>query len=148
MSTTPAPNKSIWRIDASLDQINALAEGNMVGHLGIAFTAIGADYLTATMPVDARTKQPFGLLHGGASVVLAETIASTASSLVVDLNAYRCVGLEINANHVKSAREGRVIGTARPVHLGRMTQVWEVRIEDETGRLICISRMTMAVVPV
>ena len=113
--------------------------------LGIVFTELGEDFVRATMPVDARTHQPYGLLHGGASVLLAETLGSSAGNLCVADDAM-CVGIEINANHLAGVRDGIVTGTARPLHLGRSTQVWEIRIEDARGRLACISRLTLAVV--
>jgi 1,4-dihydroxy-2-naphthoyl-CoA hydrolase len=115
--------------------------------LGIRITAVGEDWLRGTMPVDARTHQPYGLLHGGASVALAETLGSTAAMLTLDPAQFRAVGLEINANHVRGVREGIVTGTAKALHLGRSTQVWEIRIEDERQKLVCVSRITMAVVP-
>jgi 1,4-dihydroxy-2-naphthoyl-CoA hydrolase len=115
----------------------------MPNHIGIEFTQIGPDFLRGRMPVDARTVQPFGILHGGASVALAETLGSTAAALVIDRTKQRCVGQEINANHVRAASQGFVIGTARPVHLGRRSHVWEIRITDEQDRLVCISRITM-----
>ena len=118
----------------------------MVGHLGIVVTEVGDDYITGTMPVDHRTIQPMGLLHGGASVTLAETLGSVAGSLTVKVGEEYVVGLEINANHVKSARSGLVTGTARPVHLGGRTQIWEIRITNEAGELVCISRLTLAVI--
>ena len=117
----------------------------MVSHLGIDFTGIGADYIEATMPVDHRTKQPMGLLHGGASVVLAETLGSVASSLTLDPDKNFCVGLEINANHLKSVRDGLVRGVAKAIHLGKSTQVWEIKIFTEGDHLCCISRITMAI---
>ena len=129
----------------SLDHLNQTSRDTLVQHLGIVFTAVGEDYLEATMPVDARTKQPMGLLHGGANVVLAETLGSLASSLTIDLSKKACVGLEVNANHLRSVREGLVRGIAKPVHLGRSTQVWEIRIMDEKDKLCCISRLTMAI---
>ena len=113
--------------------------------LGIVFTEIGDDFVRATMPVDARTHQPFGLLHGGASVLLAETLGSTGGGLCVD-DGNMVVGIEINANHLAGVREGIVTGTARALHVGRSTHVWEIRIEDAIGRLVCISRLTLAVV--
>ena len=113
--------------------------------LGIQFTEIGSDYLKATMPVDHRTKQPFGILHGGASVVLAETLGSVGAALVVDLNEYVCVGQEINANHLRSVREGLVTGITKPIHLGSNSHVWEIKIYDQSEKLICISRITVAV---
>ena len=113
--------------------------------LGIVFSELGPDYLRATMPVDARTRQPYGLLHGGASVLLAETLGSTAGGLCVGGDE-GVVGIEINANHLAAVREGTVTATARPLHVGRSTQVWEIRIEDEGGRLACVSRLTLAVI--
>jgi 1,4-dihydroxy-2-naphthoyl-CoA hydrolase len=112
--------------------------------LGIEFTAIGDDFLEGRMPVDKRTTQPLGLLHGGASVALAETLGSVAATLCLDESRF-CVGLEINANHLKGVREGFVTGVSRPVHIGKQTQVWEIRITNDAGDLICISRITMAV---
>jgi len=129
----------------TLDQLNNLGNGTMVSHLGIIFTTIGEEYLEASMPVDSRTKQPMGLLHGGANVVLAETLGSVAASLTIDPKKQFVVGLEINANHLKSVREGMVIGTATPIHLGNSTQVWEIKIKNTAGQLCCISRLTMAI---
>ena len=129
----------------SLDYLNQTSRDTLVQHLGIVFTAVGEDYLEATMPVDSRTKQPMGLLHGGANVVLAETLGSLASSLTIDLSKKTCVGLEVNANHLQSVREGLVRGIAKPIHLGRSTQVWDIRILDEKNKLCCISRLTMAI---
>jgi len=117
----------------------------MVEHLGIEMLEIGDDYIKAKMPVDHRTHQPLGLLHGGASVALAETLGSIAATLTVNTEAQYCVGLEINANHIKSAREGWVFGITKPLHLGRKTQVWEIKITNEKEQLVCISRITMAV---
>ncbi|WP_243739637.1 hotdog fold thioesterase [Algoriphagus boseongensis] len=117
----------------------------MIDHLGIEFTAIGDDFLEGTMPVDHRTIQPYGLLHGGANVVLAETLGSLACSLTIDTSKQICVGLEINANHLKSVREGKVRGVAKPIHLGKTTQVWEIKIFNEEEKLCCISRITMAI---
>jgi 1,4-dihydroxy-2-naphthoyl-CoA hydrolase len=135
----------IWRDSFPLELVNEHSRGTLVSHLGIEFIEAGDDYVTARMPVDARTRQPAHVLHGGASVALAETLASWAATFVVDREQNYCVGLEINANHVRAAGSGWVIGTARPVHLGRSTHVWEVRITDESNRLVCISRVTMAV---
>jgi 1,4-dihydroxy-2-naphthoyl-CoA hydrolase len=115
-------------------------------HLDIRLTALGDDFLRGDMPVDERTRQPFGLLHGGANVVLAETLGSLASNFCLETPRFYSVGQEISASHLRSARSGRVTGTARPIHLGGRSHVWEVRIEDEAGRLSCISRLTMAVV--
>lgn len=117
----------------------------MLAHLGIVMTEIGDDYLKATMPVDHRTHQPFGLLHGGASVALAESLGSMGAYLCVDPTLYNVVGLEINANHIRAVREGHVTGTARPIHIGKSTQLWEIRITDEADKLVCISRITLAV---
>ena len=134
----------IWLADVSLEQLNAPSP-TLVHHLGIEFTAISDDFLEASMPVDERTRQPMGLLHGGASVALAETLASVAAYLTIDMRKQSVVGLEINANHVRSVRDGKVVGTAQPLHLGKATQVWEVKIVDATSKLVCISRVTMAV---
>ncbi len=139
---------SIWQQDTDLARINGWAANTMMETLGIRYTEIGEDWLRGTMPVDRRTHQPYGLLHGGASVALAETIGSTAAMLTLDPAKFRVVGLEINANHVRGVREGTVTGTARALHLGRSTQVWEIRIEDERQKLVCMSRLTMAVVAV
>jgi 1,4-dihydroxy-2-naphthoyl-CoA hydrolase len=136
---------SIWQQPLTLDGLNAMAEGNMGAHLGIEFVEIGPDYLRARMPVDARTHQPFGYLHGGASVVLAETVGSTAANCCVDPEQQYCVGMAINANHVRSVRDGHVVGTARPLHRGRSSQVWQIRIRDDAERLVCASRLTMAI---
>ena len=118
----------------------------MARPLGIVFTEIGEDFIRGTMPVDDRTRQPLGLLHGGASVALAETLGSTGANLCVD-DSRLCLGQEINANHVRSARTGTVTGTARPLHIGGRSQVWGIEIVDESGALVCISRLTMAVIP-
>ncbi|HKR75149.1 MAG TPA: hotdog fold thioesterase [Rhodanobacter sp.] len=137
----------VWRQDTDLARINAWSRNTLMEVLGICITGIGEDWLRGTMPVDRRTHQPYGLLHGGASVALAETLGSTAAMLTLDPAQFRAVGLEINANHVRGVREGTVTGTAKALHLGRSTQVWEIRIEDERQRLVCVSRITMAVVP-
>ena len=134
-----------FKATVSLDLLNTMSAHTMVQHLGIQFIEIGSNYLVAKMPVDHRTHQPMGLLHGGASVALAETLGSVAAHCTIDLSKFYCVGLEINANHLKSARDGYVYGTARPIHVGRSTQVWEIRIENEKQELVCISRITMAV---
>lgn len=136
----------VFREPVNLDSINGLSRGSLIEHLGIVFTAAGDDWLQATMPVDARTRQPYGLLHGGASVVLAETLGSSAGNLCVDPATQVCVGLEINANHLRAARDGVVTGTARALHVGRSTQVWEIRIDNSAGKPVCISRLTLAVV--
>ncbi len=137
---------SIWRHSPSLEQLNAAAAGTLIRALGIVFTEVGADFIRAEMPVDERTRQPFGLLHGGASVTLAETLGSMGASLCVDSDRFVCVGQEINANHLRSAKIGRVIGTARPVHIGGRSHVWGIEIVNEAGALVCISRLTMAVI--
>ncbi|HEX8529879.1 MAG TPA: hotdog fold thioesterase [Cytophagales bacterium] len=129
----------------TLPQLNQMNRGNMVGYLGIEFTEIGPDYVCAKMPVDERTRQPMGLLHGGASVALAETLGSIAAYCTIDPARQYCVGLDINANHVRAVSSGFVYGKASPLHVGRTTQVWEIRITDEAGKLVCISRITMAV---
>lgn len=134
-----------FKKNVDLDFLNKLGENTMVAYLGIKFTRIGEDILEATMPVDHRTKQPMGLLHGGANVVLAETLGSVASSLVVDSETHYCVGLEVNANHLKSVTSGLVKGITSPIHIGRKTQVWEIKIFSEKEELTCISRITMAV---
>lgn len=136
----------IWRRPLTLDGLNDFIQGCAVSHLGITFTAIGDDTLTATMPVDERTRQPYGLLHGGASVVLAETLGSMAGTCVVDPERFVCVGIEVNANHLRAVRGGTVTGTVRPVRLGRTVQVWNTDIEDDRGHLVCVSRLTLAVV--
>lgn len=136
-----------FRQPVDLEAANRLGRDNLVGHLGIVFTEAGPDWLRGTMPVDERTRQPFGLLHGGASVALAETLGSMAGGLCVDAENEMVVGLEINANHLRAAREGTITGTARALHLGRSTQVWEIRIDNEAGKPVCVSRLTLAVVP-
>jgi len=141
----PGTKKPIWHGPLTLEGINAWGRVNMIDHLDITFTEIGDDYLKATMPVDHRTTQPLGLLHGGASVVLAETLGSTAATLCVDVEKQYCVGIEINANHLRTVRQGAVTGTARPVHIGRRTQVWQIHIHDDRDRLVALSRLTLAV---
>jgi uncharacterized protein (TIGR00369 family) len=129
-----------------VEDLNSSRPGTMVEHLGIEFTEIGDDFIRGTMPVDGRTRQPYGLLHGGASVALAETLGSTGATLCVDTKEYQCVGQEINANHLRPARSGLVTGTARAVHLGGRTQVWVIDIVNESGKLVCTSRLTVAVI--
>ena len=138
---------AIWKQAPDLERLNASNQDTLMQALGIRFTAVGDDWLAGTMPVDVRTHQPFGLLHGGASVALAETLGSSAALLTLDPRQELAVGLDINANHVRGVRSGEVTGTARALHLGRSTQVWEIRIENEEGALVCMSRLTMAVVP-
>lgn len=137
---------SIWKKPATIEALNASNAGTLNEALGIRYTEVGDDYLRGTLPVDGRTKQPNGLLHGGASVALAETLGSVGGWLALPADGGRTVGVEINANHVRAATSGEVTGTARPLHLGRSSQVWEIRIEDAQGRLTCISRLTLAVV--
>ncbi|HEY3519468.1 MAG TPA: hotdog fold thioesterase [Rhodanobacteraceae bacterium] len=137
---------STWKQHHDLATIERWSENTMMRAIGIRITEIGEDFLRGTMPVDARTHQPYGILHGGASVALAETLGSTAAMLCCE-GGFAAVGLEINANHLRAVRDGIVTGTARPLHIGRSTQVWEIRIENEAGQLTCISRLTMAIVP-
>lgn len=137
----------IWKHHLSLSQVNSFAANTAMEHLGIEVTEIGPDFITAKMPVDHRTKQPLGLLHGGASVLLAESLGSFASFLCIeDTSKYMSVGVEINANHLRSVSDGYVWGTARPVRIGRLIQVWNIEIIDDQERLICTSRLTIAVV--
>ncbi len=136
---------NIFKPGVSIDFLNELSKRTLAEHLGMEFTVIGDDFLQARMPVDSRTHQPFGLLHGGASVALAETLGSVAATLCVDPEQQFCVGLEINANHIRGVRSGYVTGTAKPLHIGKKTHVWEIRITDEQNELVCVSRITMAV---
>lgn len=137
---------SIWfNKSLTLSQVRPLELNTMAEFLGIEFTELGENYIKATMPVTSRTKQPYGLMHGGASVTLAETLGSVASAFVVEHEHHLCVGLEINANHIRSVREGIVTGIASPLHLGRSTHVWDVRIYNEAEKLVCISRLTVAI---
>lgn len=136
---------AIWFQTSSIEKLKEQHKDTLINHLDIQLTEIGEDYLCGEMPVDHRTVQPMGILHGGASVALAETLGSVAANLVVDRSKKACVGLEINANHLKSVRSGKVIGTARPIHIGSSTQVWSIEIRNEAGQLTCISRITMAV---
>ena len=145
-TVAPASTRPLFRGQPDLDALNAMSRGTAMEALGIVFTGVGPDYLRATMPVEARTHQPYGLLHGGASALLAETVGSTAGMLAVE-EGRGCVGIEINANHLRAVRSGLVTATARPLHVGRQTQVWEIRIEDPAGRLVCVSRLTLAVIP-
>jgi 1,4-dihydroxy-2-naphthoyl-CoA hydrolase len=136
---------SIWRNVFSLEYLNG-HDGTLNRNLGILFTEVGEDFVRGTMPVDERTMQPYGLLHGGASVALAETLGSMGAAMCVDANQYQVVGQEINANHVRAARRGLVTGTARPLHLGGRTHVWSIEIVNSEQKLVCISRLTMAVI--
>ena len=133
------------RADVTLEQLNAWNKDTLGEHIGIEYTELGEDFLVGRMPVDHRTHQPMGLLHGGASVALAETLGSVGATMFLDLEKQYCVGLEINANHIKAVRSGFVYGKATALHVGRKTQVWEIRITNEAGGLVCISRITMAV---
>lgn len=137
---------SIWRNLQTVEDLNANTGGTLIENLGISFTEIGADFIRGTMPVDTRTAQPYGLLHGGASVALAESLGSMGAAMCVDAAEYQVVGQEINANHVRAARSGLVTGTARAVHLGGRTQVWTIDIVNEAQKLVCIARITMAVI--
>ncbi|MBS1201247.1 MAG: ydiI [Proteobacteria bacterium] len=137
--------KAIWFRPPTVAELNATRPGTMMEHLGIEYTACGPDSLEARMPVDARTRQPYGLLHGGASLVLAETLGSYGAALTVDPARLLVVGQEINANHLRPVKHGYVTGTARPIQLGSRSQVWSVEIRDDRGRLVCVSRLTIAV---
>ncbi|MEO7293273.1 MAG: hotdog fold thioesterase [Ginsengibacter sp.] len=137
---------SIWfNKSLATENINAFGKETMAAYLGIQLVEIGDDFLKLSMPVDERTRQPFGVLHGGASCVLAETIGSFASALVIDLDKYICMGLDINANHVRSAKSGLVIANCTPLHLGKTTHVWDIKIYNEDEKLVCISRLTVAI---
>lgn len=139
---------SIWFGTPDIAAANAKAAGTMIEHLGIEFTEFTDEALIGRMPVDGRTRQPAGVLHGGASVALAETLASWAATFAVDRAKFHCVGMEINANHLRPLAGGWARGEARPIALGRTTQVWEVRITNDEGKLVCISRCTLAVLPI
>ena len=136
---------AIWFKPITVSDLNKRSVNTMMAFLGIRFTEITQDTMTATMPASDRTRQPLGIIHGGANVVLAETIASTAANAVIDSETYYCVGLEINANHIRSVKNGLVTGIARPIHLGRSTQVWLIDIYNEEGKITCASRMTASV---
>ena len=135
----------MFAVEVNPEQLQGMSQNTLIERLGIEFLEIGQDYIKGKMPVDHRTHQPLGLLHGGASVALAETLGSVAASLMVDPAKQYCVGLEINANHVKSARDGFVYGLAKPLHVGKRTQIWEIRVTNEADELVCISRITLAV---
>jgi len=136
----------LFNPNITLATLTKMSTNTMVAHVGIEYTRIGEDFIEARMPVDHRTHQPLGLLHGGASVVLAETLGSIAATCCVDTTKQYCVGLEINANHIKSVREGFVTGITKPIHIGKKTQIWEIRITNEQQELVCISRITLAVI--
>lgn len=134
----------IWKRPSTPQQLEAISRNTAVSHLGIEFTHIGEDHLVARVPVDARTCQPMGLLHGGVSVVLAETLGSVGAYLCCNDNE-QVVGLEVNANHLRPVARGWVTGTAKPLHLGRSTQVWQIELHDDSAKLVCVARITMAV---
>ena len=138
---------SLWHTEPSLEKLQELTANTLAAHLGIRYTEIGPDYLRATMPVNHHTHQPAGVLHGGASVALAESLGSVGANLCVDRNTHVCVGQEINANHLRPVSSGLVTATARPYHLGTRSQVWHIEIRDEKDKLVCVSRLTMAVIP-
>lgn len=139
---------SIWFDKTiTLEKIKDFGRNSMAGFLGMEWTAIGDDFLQMSMPVNEKTKQPYGFMHGGASCSLAETVGSVASALVIDLDKFYCVGLEINANHLRSVTDGLVIGKALPLHLGKTTHVWDIKIYDESQKLVCVSRLTVAIIP-
>lgn len=140
-------SKSIWFQPYTVEQLSGYRNANMGTHIGFEFTEIGDDFLSGTLPVDERTTQPFGILHGGASCVLSETLGSVAAWMTIDPELYRAVGIEINANHLRAVTSGTVTGVCKPFHLGRRTQVWQTEIiEDATGKLVCVSRLTVAVI--
>ena len=128
----------------SIEEVNETCRSTMAEHLGIRITEVGSEYLKGSMPVDERTRQPAGILHGGASVALAETLGSIGGWLCIDRDQQVCAGLEINANHIRQVRSGEIEGVARPLHVGKQTQVWEIRISQEDGKLVCVSRLTLA----
>lgn len=137
----------IWFKDYSLETMGKVRACNLAAHIGIELTEVGPDFLAGRMPVDQRTTQPFGILHGGASCVLSETLGSVAAWMTIDPEKYRAVGLEINANHIRAVTKGHVIGVCSPMHTGRRTQVWQTDItEEETGKRVCISRLTVAII--
>ncbi|GAB3097580.1 hotdog fold thioesterase [Aestuariicella hydrocarbonica] len=139
-------SKSIWLHEPNLEELNSYNDKTIHGVLGIEITEIGPDYMRGTLPAKTETFQPMGLIHGGANVVLAESLGSIASNLIVDQTQFYCVGQEVNANHIRGVREGVVTGTAHLLHAGRTSHVWEIKIENEAGKLTCVSRLTMAVV--
>jgi 1,4-dihydroxy-2-naphthoyl-CoA hydrolase len=135
----------IWKVEMNLKALNQRGQNTMITHLGIVITEFGDDYLVAQMPVDHRTQQPLGIMHGGASCALAETVGSTAANCCVAYPAFYCVGLDINTNHLRMIKEGLVIATAKPFHLGKTTQVWGIEIKNESDQLISVNRLTVAV---
>ncbi len=137
----------IWRKEYNIETLNNTPKNHLGGLLDIRFTEVGEDYLSATMPVDERTYQPAGILHGGASVVLAETLGSIASTMCIDRDRFLAVGLEINANHIRPVKSGLVTGICKPLHIGAKTHVWEIKIYDDRGKMNCVSRITVAIIP-
>jgi 1,4-dihydroxy-2-naphthoyl-CoA hydrolase len=137
----------LWFANPTVDDINSRHTNHMGALIGIEFTEIGDDYIKATMPVDARTHQPYGILHGGASVVLAESLGSVASSFIIDPEKYMAVGLEVNANHLRPVKAGKVTGVCTPIHIGGKTHVWDIKLYDDRGKMNCVSRLTVAIVP-
>jgi 1,4-dihydroxy-2-naphthoyl-CoA hydrolase len=135
---------TLWKTQTTLDELKVRSKNTLADHLGIEYLEIGDDYLKAKMPVDYRTRQPAGLLHGGASVVLAETLGSIAAGLCINREKKEIVGLEINANHIRPVNDGWVTGVTKPIHIGNITQIWEIKIYNEQNKLICISRLTVA----
>jgi len=131
--------------ELSIEKLKPLGPNTMAAHIGIEWVEVGENFIKAKMPVDQRTNQPYGLLHGGASCALAETLGSVASAMVMDHSKFYCVGLEINANHIRGVREGYVTGIASPLHLGNTTHVWDIKIYDEREKLVCVSRLTVAI---
>lgn len=147
MNQRPLIVKIMWYKETTLNELNNLQQGHLAGLLGIEFSEITENSLSATMPVDERTRQPAGILHGGASVVLAETIGSVASALIIDRSKWMPVGLEINANHLRPVSKGLVNGICTPIHIGAKTHVWDIKIYNDQGKLNCISRLTVAIIP-
>lgn len=140
-----AKNMSIWKANLTIEKLNKLLKNNMCDHLGMKITELGDDYIVGTMPVDKRTHQPFGLLHGGASAAFSETLGSIAANMCLKDDESYCVGLEINATHIRSVKSGIVTGIARPIHIGNSIQVWETKIKNSVGKIVCISRLTVSV---
>ena len=139
----------MWhKTNIDITQIQSLGKDTLGDNLGMQFTELGSNYIKATMPVDKRTKQPYGLLHGGASVALAETLGSVGSALIIDDTKYYCVGLEINANHIRSVRDGIVTGTATPLHIGATTHIWDIKIHTPQQKLVCVCRLTVAILKI
>lgn len=139
---------SIWFQKISTVDLTGIFANTMAEFLKLEWVEIGDDFLKLSMPVDNSTRQPYGFLHGGASCVLAETIGSAGSALVIDREKYYCVGLEINANHLRSVKDGKVTATAKPLHLGKSTHVWDIKIHDDNAKLVCVSRLTVAILPI